>query len=373
MRKRMTEMAPQIPFDAVIASSLENVYYLSETLILTQRLIPDRLALVLWPSGGPVTFIVCSIEESLARLESWIGDIRGYAEFTQSPIAVLADVLRERGLAGGRLGIETRHLTAAYYEELRRLLPQARLEPGDAFLERVRMVKSADEVQRLEEAATVTDRAIWDTFTSAAPGVTELVISAGLQQRLLVKGAESVAFCVLGSGDRTRMAHPLPGSRVLKIGDILRTDFGGSFRGYYSDLARTAVVGHATPHQRDVYARLWAVHSAVIEEVRPGLLACDVYELCRDQFTRARLEFNMPHVGHGLGIGLHESPLLAPHVEEPLVPGMTLAIEPMHFEPTGERYHVEDLIEVTTDGCRILSRAGKWERLLETDMKALGR
>ncbi|HET8629793.1 MAG TPA: aminopeptidase P family N-terminal domain-containing protein, partial [Thermomicrobiales bacterium] len=103
VRARMRAALASADLDAVIALSPENVFYLSRALILTQRYIPDRLAVVVWPREGEPTFIVCAIEQELARQDSWIADLRTYVEFRDSPVALLADVLAERGLARGRL------------------------------------------------------------------------------------------------------------------------------------------------------------------------------------------------------------------------------------------------------------------------------
>jgi len=264
------------------------------------------------------------------------------------------------------VGIEMKHLTAHYMDELRRALPEVDFVACEAVFDRARAVKDPDEISRLAAAAQTTDRAIWESFATATPGRREKEIAADFQQRLLSAGSDTVAFCVLGSGENASLAHPLASDRVTKDGDLLRVDVGGSFDGYYSDLARTMVVGRASDHQRDVYRRLWEVHETVIAAVRPGVRARELYQRCATSFQRAGLAFKMSHIGHSLGIGLHESPMLRPQDDTELLPGMVMAIEPMHFEPTGERYHVEDLIEVTENGHRVVSRAGHWETLLET-------
>ena len=94
---RFESLLAESDFDVVVASSLKNVYYTSGALIETQRRIPLRLALTVLPREGDPTFIVCNIEERHARDESPIEDIRTYVEFQESPIEMLADVLREKG------------------------------------------------------------------------------------------------------------------------------------------------------------------------------------------------------------------------------------------------------------------------------------
>src|SRR3954454_795368 len=141
------------PFDAVIVSSQENTFYATGALVLTQREIPLRLALTLWPRGGEPAFVVCGIEESLVRRQSWIGDVRPYVEFAESPVAMIADAVRERGLARGCIGVEMDHLQARYWDELRAALPEATFGDAGPLLAAVRVVKAPREVDRLQIAA----------------------------------------------------------------------------------------------------------------------------------------------------------------------------------------------------------------------------
>lgn len=362
-RLRVERALEASPFEVVVASSYENVYYLSSASIMTQRVIPDRLALVVWPSIGQPALLVCTIESSLARAHSWIEDQRGYVEFQTSPIELLADTLREKGLDRSRIGFEKRVLSAHYYDELQARLPDATFESCDLLFEQIRMVKSEQEIERLARGAKVTDAAIRAAWVESGPGDSEKVIANRMQFHLIEGGADSLAFLVLGAGDAAAMAHPTPRSRPIKIGDILRVDFGGRFEGYYSDLARTGIVGSKGGRSADIYRRLWEVHSQVIDAVRPGVPAGSLYDTCQRAFERSGLEFQMPHIGHGLGIGLHEHPILKAGNETPLEVGMVLAIEPMHYEPDGTRFHVEDLIVVRQDGPQVVSRSGEWEAL----------
>ncbi len=160
------------PFDAIIVSSQENTFYATGTLILTQREIPLRLALTLWPRDGEPTFVICGIEESLVRRQSWIGDLRPYVEFAESPVALIAAAVQERGLERGRIGVELDHLMARYWDELRAALPQATFGDAGPLLAAVRVVKMPGEVDRLHTAARALERAIAHAYTTARPGCT---------------------------------------------------------------------------------------------------------------------------------------------------------------------------------------------------------
>ncbi|MBI4280366.1 MAG: aminopeptidase P family protein [Armatimonadetes bacterium] len=364
MREHMRQMSGSMKFDAVIASSFENVAYLSGALILTQRLIPDRLALVIWPRGGGPTFVVCTIEESLARRDSWITDVRGYVEFAQSPLAPAVEILKGLGLEAGHIGIEMRHLTAHFFVELRALLPRATFTGCDRFLDEVRMVKEPEEVERLRRAAQVTDAAIRDAYASGTVGSTEREIATRMQMDLLHGGADEVAFMTMGAGPNARMAHPFPSDYRVQAGDIIRCDIGGSFQGYYSDLARTAVIGRATPPQIDTYRRIWEIHEEVITAARPGALVADLFHKAKTAFERAGFGFALPHIGHSLGMGLHEHPMVNARNTIPLEPNMVISLEQVHQGDDGERYHVEDLVWVTERGPQVLSRTRAWSELM---------
>lgn len=276
-RDQLERSLAQSDLDAVVCVSPENVFYLSDVAIQTQRTIPDRLALVVWPRGDQPTFIVCSWEEAQAKAESWIADIRSYVEFQVSPMQLLADVLRERGLAAGRLGLDMRGLASLDYLELRELVPSARIVDGTSVMARARMIKTAKEVERLREAAEVTDRVIRDVFSPIAEGMTECEVATRLKTHLLCAGADSIAFTIFAGGANSSITHPAASDYRLRRGDLIRTDFGGAFREYLSDLARTAVVGAPQQEHVAMYATLWEIHQALIAQMTPGTRASDLF------------------------------------------------------------------------------------------------
>ena len=104
--------------DVVIAMSPENVPYASGVLLWTQRFIRDRLGLVVLPKEGEPVFITATNEEGYVREKTWIEDVRGYVQHRSSPVQVLADVLREKGLSAGRIAIEPGYLSSEHYREL---------------------------------------------------------------------------------------------------------------------------------------------------------------------------------------------------------------------------------------------------------------
>ena len=365
---RMNAALEEYNLDVVVAISMENVYYLTGAWIMTQKDIPDRLALVVWPRQGEPQLIVCANEASLAQRDSSIKALHSYVEFQTSPIALLAEVLRAQGLDGARIGFERKYLVAEYYDELQHALPAATWSGADRLLGEVRMIKSEAELAQLSRAALITDGVIWDAFQMARPGRSEKEIGDWMQMQMLARGAYGGVFIVMGAGDSAGITHPSPRPRALEDGDVLRVDFGGIFDGYLADLARTMVVGHATELQRDTYARLWQLQQEAIAAVRPGVRASDVYRLCERRAAELGLNFSMAHIGHSLGIGLHEHPMISPRTDTLLAENMAIAIEPSCRNADGSRFHIEDLVIVRAGGPQIVSRAGHWERLFESGL-----
>lgn len=343
--------------DAVIGVSPENVYYTSGTLITTQKLIRERLAFVVLPANGAPTLIVAIMEEALSRAESSIADIRAYVEFAESPVHALATVLQEKGLAQGRVGIELNYLAAQSYLELTRVLPGIELVAGEDVFWELRMLKSPEEVKHLAHIARLTETCIVNAFAETHPLMTEREVATRMREQLLCAGAETIPLLVLASGVRSIYAHPTPNETPLQAGDIIRVDFCGEFDGYFSDLQRTAVVGEPNAHQSDVYRRVRQAQQRTIERMRPGVRACDVFDASCKAYMDVGLVMEEPHIGHGLGIGLHELPVLEPGNRMELQPGMVFAVEPDYIEPDVACYCVEDLVHITESGPVLLSDA----------------
>lgn len=365
--ERARAAAHQAGLDGIVATSFENVAYLSGVAILTQRLIPDRLAAVILPVEGDPVLVACSIETAQVRAESWIDDVVDYVEFRTSPVTVIAEAVTARGLSTGRLGIETGVLTARYADELARRLPSAELHSVDHLLSNLRAEKSEQEADHLAAAALSTDRAIRAAFASVEPGTTERAIASHIAEHLLAGddglAADSIAFLVVAAGQNASVAHPTPTDRPIEAGDLLRCDVGGYFGGYYSDIARTVAVANATDDQHSVYERLAAAQDEVIASAVPGVKASELFATCRSALERRNLTLSLPHVGHSIGLGLHEKPMLSPYDHTPLADGMVFAIEPAVRGPGGI-FHTEDLIVLTPDGGRPVSRSQSWDQLM---------
>lgn len=352
---RLNDLLQHSEFDAIVAVSPENVAYSTGVFIQSQRAIRDRLAILVLPKSGEPTLIVCNIEEPQARAESFVQDIRGYAEFKTSPIALLIDVLKEKGITSSRIGFEAQYLTALYYRELIAGLSNAAFGDCDTLFARARMIKTSAEIDLLTRAAQRTERALLATYSTIRVGETEKSMADRLANNMLLVGAQTNNFLFINAGPNTGYPHCLGTDYKCRIGDIVKTDCGGTFDGYLSDIARTGVVGKPSEEQTSIYNRLLEVHRECIDLVRPGNCACDIFQAMRDGHKRVNLHFPLPHAGHSVGLAGHETPILSPVDRTEIEENMMFCVE-TRVRWLGEvGYHIEDLVLVTDGAPRILT------------------
>jgi len=344
---RLQALIDASEYDAVVAVSPENVLYAGDVFISTQIDIRDRLAFVVWAKGRAPAYVLCQVEEGYARQESWINDIRTYKEFVTSPVDVLADTLDEFGLARGRIGIETEYLGVHYHQKLMARLPGLRLEPCDNLFAQARMIKSQRERDTLTAAFRGTEKALMETYKQTRVGDTERDMAFRLCDGILRSGAQSVAFCHINAGPNTGYPHMDPSDNKVAVGDILKADAGGFYQRYYSNVGRTAKMGKLTDEDRSWWSRLRDIHHEIIYMVRPGNTGAQLFEAATRLHEKHKIPFPYAHNGHGIGLQVHEHPLISPHDDTPFEAGMMTTVETRVRWVGKVGYHMEDLLEVT--------------------------
>jgi Xaa-Pro aminopeptidase len=341
----------------VALNSYQAVSYFAGTNILTQVSLPDRMAFCLCFDDGSAAMIVCDIEASMVRTQTDIPQILEFVEFVDDPTETLAKALIDRGVTNGRIGVQSRRMPARSADILTRALPDVEIVEIDDPVEEAQTVKSGDEIGMLQAAAQRTLDSVLAGAAATGPGHTEQELCARIGSRMYTAGGMPV-FTFFGTGERALGAHVEPIDRRLVEGELWRIDLGGRFYELMnSDLARTGVVGEPDDEQESILQDLLACQAAGFAALEPGRPASDVFHAVAAEFERRGMTFAMPHVGHGIGIGLHEFPILHPGNHAPLRAGMVLNVEPM-FKSAARRecYHVEDLAVVTDDGFRLLTQ-----------------
>jgi Xaa-Pro aminopeptidase len=219
-------------------------------------------------------------------------------------------------------------------------------------LRELRMIKDPGEIAALHNAGAAIDRVHARVPELLVPGRTEAEVAADITEAIVAEGHSDVAFVIVGSGPHGADPHHQHSERVLRAGDIVVVDIGGSYRpGYHSDCTRTYAIGEPDPRIAQQYSVLHKAQQAAVAAVRPGIMAEQLDQVARDILTRAGLAEAFVHrTGHGIGLSVHEEPYIVNGNRTLLREGMAFSIEPGIYLPGYWGARIEDIVIVTADG-----------------------
>jgi Xaa-Pro aminopeptidase len=355
-RDRLNQAMDELGIEAIIASSPWNVTYTSGV-----YLDVPQVTFLVTTRDGRQGLVTDEADAIFMRNDSEIKDIRDYpfCETTTAAaeiaVRVLADILQDLGLSGGRIGIEEDFVPASYQSQLEALLPQAKIVAGSWALNEARIYKMPSEIEMIRYAAYSTDRAIMTAFAYSRPGDTERDVANAMQYFVLRYGARTFSHTVCSSGVQGTVVHAHPLDRPIRNGEVIHVDFGGRFDGYSTDLSRNACVGTPTQRQKEFHYKLWDIEQLIFEHLKPGVVACEIFELAERAFTKVGLKYPWGTLGHSNGLLVHEGFEITRTSKRVIESGMVLNIEPTHIEPGDARYHIEDTVLVAENGVQILS------------------
>lgn len=353
-------------FDALVLASPSSIFYTTGALLpaqlkaspsLAARLLDDRPAFAVVGQDGDAALLVSSRDAPSVRRETWASRVEVYDDLNGVPVDELARLLESMGLSAAALGIEMRYVTASQMAAMSARLKRAKMSACDDHLTKIRSVKTPIERQILQKWGEATAEAIWHGFQASRAGDTEKKVADNIATALVDLGADDIYLAVLGAGENTLHAHNKPGERRLKPGDIVRTDYGGKFDGFASDVARMGVVGQPSAEQASLYRKCRDVQLETIRGMRPGLEAREIYVRCGQLFEKAGLSLKFPHVGHAFALGGHDYPMLHPGDTTPLEVDMIFYVEPIFADPSKGLIQIEDLVQVTAEGGKMLTGA----------------
>ena len=351
---RLKQLMKEEDLSAVIGLSPANVTYLSGYHNIDQHILPEIMHAVIYPLEGEPTFM---LYVNYNPIETFVKDLRrfpGYAD-RETAIMTLMDILHEKGLSGERVGIEKRYLSAHNWDVLQKEFPEVHWTDGTDVIERTRHIKTPAEVELLRAAVRSTDRAIFMAYTGARPTDTEKSVGDAMSHWAMRMGADIVSFNVIASGQRSDWGHFLGADVPLEMGSVMRCDFGAMYQGYFTDLARMAVVGQPSQRQKDTYARFLEVQKESIAAARPGVTGEELFNVSIESHLKRGLG-DRRMVGHSVGLAIHERPIASPGEPWVVEEGMVMCIENGSLETRySERYHIEDTVLITKDGYELLS------------------
>ncbi|HHY37917.1 MAG TPA: aminopeptidase P family protein [Clostridia bacterium] len=286
-----------------------------------------------------------------------------------SEVEVIGNLLTAKGISC--LWVEGSGFSASMWKAFSRRLGAVVevLFLEDSPVKVLRAVKEPGEIDLITKAARITDGVMLEAFTLLRRKATEKETFIGIKKRALELGGEGVAFePIVASGPRSAMPHAWPSSRTPSSGDFVVLDIGAIYDGYCADLTRTAVIGPPSKKQRALYEVVKAAYEAAASSLRPGVRASLVDASARGVIEEAGYgEFFVHGLGHGVGLAVHELPVLRRPDKEGkeeeargdrdmiLEPGMVVTIEPGIYLPDWGGVRLEDTFVVTQDGARALS------------------
>lgn len=378
--------------DAVVATSPENVTYMSGYWAMSQWIRRGPQTYVVWPAPGrgePCVIAHSGLLDLFADQNVWISDVRRFGSFVvdrqagadlspaerrQAALFTLPDegtagdalerALAALDLAGGRIALDEMGISAAVDRQIRTVFDTATFVPGFAFLRRVRAIKTEEEVRRLRRAASVAEASIDAALNVAAPGVSEAEMGRAFHMRTVAEGGMPVLGCI-GTGPRSVMMNVQPSDRTLAPGDVIRFDVGGRVDHYRADIARIAVLGEPAARVAAYHRALKAGVDRAYDIIRPGIRAAEAFDRIVDTVRREGIShYQRSHVGHGIGIDGYDLPDLTSASADVFEPGMVLCVETPYYELGFAGLQVEDMAVVRDDGLETLMQSDRTLRII---------
>jgi Xaa-Pro dipeptidase len=337
----------------VLASGSSLTYFTGARWGESERLF----AAVLTPEGDP-GWVTPAFERQRALEQIRVGtDVRAWEE-DESPYALVAGILRDRGAASGRIGIEET-VPFVFSDAMGKAAPAARLQSGTAVTAGCRVIKDAHERALMRRANEITMAAHRAVFASLTEGMTQAEasgLSVEAHRRLGMTGGALVLF-----GPDAAFPHGTAKPRPLGKGDVVLIDGGGRLHGYASDITRTAVFGAPpTERQRTVWNAVRRAQQAAFAAARPGVEAQAVDAAARKVIDDAGFgpgyKYFTHRVGHGIGMDGHEWTYLVRGNATKLQPGMCFSDEPGIYVPGELGVRHEDIIVITEGGAENLTK-----------------
>lgn len=258
------------------------------------------------------------------------------------------------------LGIED-SLTLSNYRALESAFAESAvdLRETSGFVLGLRAVKDAPEIARMKAAQAVTDAAFAHIVGFMRVGMTEREVQIELEDFMRRHGADGLAFSsIVATGPNGASPHAIPGATRLEAGQCVVLDFGARAYGYCSDMTRTVFLGQPDARMRSAYEAIRAANEQVEALLGPGVTGKEAHELAERVLAEAGFAGKMGHgLGHGVGIDVHEEPVLSPRNDRPLAAGNVVTVEPGVYLPGEFGMRLEDFGVITETGFEVFTRS----------------
>jgi Xaa-Pro dipeptidase len=313
---------------------------------------PGATALLI-PEQGESTLYVSTVnyEQAKAETSGLAVELLKRGEDLVEKIANTAALERPTKIAVDSVSIEVwRALAKAVGGE-------ETLEFANNFIRELRKVKDQQEIRLIREACNLTNIGMKVAAQTIRPGIKEKEAAAEVEYAMRRKGSDGTAFdTIIASGTSSAFPHGSCSDRTIQEGDLVVVDIGSTYKFYRSDMTRTFVAGKATEKQRKIYETVKEAQQKAFEIIKASISAKDVDSGARQVIEAAGFgEYFVHNLGHGVGLEVHEAPILSPDSKDVLAAGNVVTIEPGIYLQGYGGVRIEDTVRITADGAEKLT------------------
>lgn len=257
-----------------------------------------------------------------------------------------------------RIGFESLSLSFSLHQSLmKKITNGVDFLPLENEIRNLRALKDDRELLSMKSAIDISSRAFEHILGMMKEGVVERDVALEMEFFMKKNGADAMGFdVILASGKRSALPHGKASEKRIKKGDLILIDFGSQFDGYHSDQTRTVVCGNPSPDQKKIYQIVKDAHDRAIEKIRPGIPIHEIDAAARNYIRDCGYDEYFGHgTGHGIGLAVHEEPVVNRDNKEPAQEGMVFTIEPGIYLPASGGIRIEDMVRVTSNGAEVLT------------------
>lgn len=362
-------------YDALLVFGYDNFQYLTGSYLHFPQTFPDTYMAAFWTKEeSPICITPHKWESSFLNL-GWVNRTRTYTYKTGSPNSIIEEIallVKSTIRVNGKIGVDVNRTPVNLYNSLELALEDFKLVPCDDLLRNLRIVKTAKELELIEEIASKTDHALAGQAhhvlvvqASSEMSNTENVRVHAIERELDEVGHHAIAQVVSGTNaQKWWPGAPMYGiglSRVPKHREWMRMELTATVKGYWCNGARMLSMGNMTAEQKADYQRLVVLREKARENLRPGIKINEVYKAIKETAASNGIIME-PNITFGAGVGVtnYEPPYLSSADETTLQPGMVIIFSPVVHGSNGELLMNKDTFFITKEGNKIVGWWKDW-------------
>jgi Xaa-Pro aminopeptidase len=329
------------------------------------------LPVMIYPKGAPekAAYVGHRIEGWQREVTPiWTPETTTSSNGSVDAMQKAVDVIKKLGLRPKRIGAEFGFLPYDAAQALRAAFPDAELVEATLVLDRLRAVKSPEELKKLKHSSEMVIASMQAVIANHGPGATKNEIWEALRREETNRGL-TFEYCLITVGASHNRA---PSNEQWKQGEAMSLDSGGNYHGYIGDLCRMAVLGEPDQELQDLLGEIETIQRAAFNVVKPGVTGREIYAAAEPLVTKSKYHNHMDFLAHGMGLVSHEAPRLTDrgavkyqpeHKDKPLEANMVVSVETTLRHPSRGFIKLEDTLALTASGHEVYGEGARgWNK-----------